>query len=94
MFLGTPVMQVMQVLLPEYRRSGTGDAFLCAAAALAWSHDAFFSKPLKIARWSRFRHSKGDDEPKSTNRWFSAKKKRRSVILMFLHSFCLNVRTF
>ena len=31
----------------EDRRSGTGDAFLCAAATKTWSHDAFVSKHRK-----------------------------------------------
>ena len=44
LFLRTPELQV---LLPEYIRSGTGAAFLCAAAAQPWSHDAFVSSPVK-----------------------------------------------
>ena len=32
---------------PECRRSSTGDAFLCAAAACTWSHDTLVSEPNK-----------------------------------------------
>ena len=36
-----------QMLHPKDRRSGTGDAFWCAADAETWSHDAFVSKRSK-----------------------------------------------
>ena len=35
------------MLPPEDRRASTGVAFLCAAAAQTWGHDAFVSKPMK-----------------------------------------------
>ena len=44
----SPQTSARQMLRTEDKRSTTGDAFLCAAAAEAWSHDAFVSKQKKI----------------------------------------------
>ena len=43
----SPQTSVRQMLPPEGARSSTGDAFLSAAAAEAWSHDAFVAEHNK-----------------------------------------------
>ena len=35
---------------PDYRRSGAGDVFVCAAAAQTWSHDAIVFQRSKNTR--------------------------------------------